>query len=304
MKASRRIFKHRTGVALPHLTTYELYDFLVTAGFSFQAVAPRTTRKSLAPYTVQQEKVAYYRGQAASLPRLYMLALAMADTHRKPVPPLERETFYMELLDMKKAKRRSLGQAALEWQDNAGTLMAVEDGLAKSDDGYDDDEEDSSSSSSDSSGHDTEDDDAGDGNEGLPVGNESDGDGSDVEADEAIELSEVFSRRVHPDSFMWGAFRFTWRPSSSSTIAGSWQVKCPWHGTSRTACTRTRKAQADTIPMLKAWCLKCACMVTKEEHQGVPDNEYLPDSDAAMVTMLEQLEEDLGREQARKRRRM
>ena len=82
------------------------------------------------------------------------------------------------------------------------------------------------------------------------------------------------SRAIHPNTFMWGPFRFTY---ASRAPHGAWQVTCPYHKlSSKTRCTRSMKlgdkpeARDICVRALMNWCLQAPQYRTKKAHASMP----------------------------------
>ena len=101
---------------------------------------------------------------------------------------------------------------------------------------------------------------------------------------------------LHPDSFRWGAFRFTFTDKNKRPPHGQWQAKCAYHMLNRkTWCTRsltagqTPESSALAVRLLKGWCLDACKCRTKKAHGKLPlrHSDALPDEilDARLAEM-------------------
>ena len=94
------------------------------------------------------------------------------------------------------------------------------------------------------------------------------------------------SRDVHPDSFDWGSFRFTFTDASARPPRGQWQAKCRFHKLNdKTWCTRSMtigsaEGSKDlTLRLLKGWCVQAGKFKKKKDHarMALRPADALPD---------------------------
>ena len=81
----------------------------------------------------------------------------------------------------------------------------------------------------------------------------------------------------HPDSFSWGAFRFTFSGPETRPPFGAWQAKCKYHKlNSKTWCTRAVNigesvaSKDKVLRLLKMWCLSACRHQRKDSHACEP----------------------------------
>ena len=94
------------------------------------------------------------------------------------------------------------------------------------------------------------------------------------------------SRDVHPDSFDWGSFRFTFTDASARPPRGQWQAKCRFHKLNdKTWCTRSMtigsaEGSKDlTLRLLKGWCVQAGKFKKKKDRarMALRPADALPD---------------------------
>ena len=102
--------------------------------------------------------------------------------------------------------------------------------------------------------------------------------------------------KLHPDSFAWGSFRFTFSDAKKRPPHGQWQAKCRFHMLNqKTLCTRAMNVGPDdaskdlALRLLKGWCLAAPQHERKSTHAAMP----LQQKDALPHEVLDARQRDM-----------
>ena len=98
-------------------------------------------------------------------------------------------------------------------------------------------------------------------------------------------------REIHPDSFQWGPFRFTFTTAEKRPPHGQYQAHCPFHRLSdKTGCTRamqvgpSKETKEEAKRMLQSWCLLAPLHSRKRHHTAA----YIKRADVLPQEILDQ----------------
>lgn len=282
------------------MSRWELMSFLFSEGWSLQSKPPQRggRKKSLPPYQFPDgEKFFYCSTTSASqqLGRLYMLALATAADHRKPVPHQQPQRVYAELLGLAApTSARPRHKLSLVREDacfseglpSRVSQQAVrqvlpdlwgEEGPREEDqeqdkEGEEEEEEEEEGEDDKDQGLEEGDEDSSEDSSSSSSSSSSSADSSSDDSDGPGEVSE------HPDSkharnmqasVKLGVFRLT-------PYANGWQATClnPHHNLTSAKCTKSRAhtrpgGSAASLKMLTAWAVWGCRLRSKEAHRDV-----------------------------------